>query len=163
MSHRKYRETKQQPSRARSGHQISCFLVSLHFLCNTLSGHPVKELKHFKMAQNHTMLASGYLMRIQANVDDSGSSWGALTKKIQMSFVSNYCIFNCAQCRNRVHTDTIDISWARQLSRTRLISHHYRLSWLFLPGKSKTVNKSSFFSFASFFSNHTKISTISKI
>ena len=74
MSHRKWRETKQKPSRARSGHQISCCLVYLHFLCNILSGHPVKELKHFKMAQNHTMLASGYLMRIQANVDDSGSS-----------------------------------------------------------------------------------------
>ena len=33
MSRRKRRETKQQPSRARSGNQISCCLVSLHFLC----------------------------------------------------------------------------------------------------------------------------------
>ena len=41
MSHRKWRETKQQPSRARSGHQISCWLVSLHFLCDILSGRPV--------------------------------------------------------------------------------------------------------------------------
>ena len=41
MLHRKWRETKQQPSRARSGHQISCCLVSLHFLCDILSGRPV--------------------------------------------------------------------------------------------------------------------------
>ena len=32
--HRKWRETKQQPSRARSGHH-SCCLVSLHFLCDS--------------------------------------------------------------------------------------------------------------------------------
>ena len=41
MSHRKWGETKQQPSKARSGHQISCSLVSLHFLCDILSGPPV--------------------------------------------------------------------------------------------------------------------------
>ena len=34
MSHRKWRETKQQPSRARSGNQISCCLLSLNFLCD---------------------------------------------------------------------------------------------------------------------------------
>ena len=32
MSHRKRRETKQEPGRARSGNQISCCLVSLHIL-----------------------------------------------------------------------------------------------------------------------------------
>ena len=37
MSHWKWIETKQQPSRARSGHQISCCLVSLRFLCNILA------------------------------------------------------------------------------------------------------------------------------
>ena len=37
MSHWKWRETKQHPSRARSGHQISCSLVSLHFLCDILA------------------------------------------------------------------------------------------------------------------------------
>ena len=37
MSHWKWRETKQQPSRARSGHQISCCSVSLHFLCDILA------------------------------------------------------------------------------------------------------------------------------
>ena len=37
MSHRKRRETKQQPSRARSSNQISCCFVSLHFLCDILS------------------------------------------------------------------------------------------------------------------------------
>ena len=41
MSHRKRRETKQQPSRARSGNPISCCLVSLHFLCDILSTGPV--------------------------------------------------------------------------------------------------------------------------
>ena len=41
MLHRKWRESKQQPSRARSGHQISCCLVSLHFLCDILSSRPV--------------------------------------------------------------------------------------------------------------------------
>ena len=41
MSHRKWWETKQQQSRARLGHQISCCLVSLHFLCEILSSHPV--------------------------------------------------------------------------------------------------------------------------
>ena len=34
-------ETKQPPSRARSGHQFSCCLVSLHFLSDILSSHPV--------------------------------------------------------------------------------------------------------------------------
>ena len=34
MSHKKWRETKQQLSRARSCHQIRCCLVSLHFLCD---------------------------------------------------------------------------------------------------------------------------------
>ena len=42
MSHKKWRETKQQPSK--TGHQISCCLVSLHFWCDILSGHPVHFL-----------------------------------------------------------------------------------------------------------------------
>ena len=37
ISHWKWRETKQQPSRARSGHQISCCLVSYNFLCDILA------------------------------------------------------------------------------------------------------------------------------
>ena len=41
MSHRIRRESKQDPSRARSGNQISCCLVSLHFLCGILTTHPV--------------------------------------------------------------------------------------------------------------------------
>ena len=44
MLHRKWRSTKQQPSRARSGNQISCCLVSLHFPCNILSMVPVTLL-----------------------------------------------------------------------------------------------------------------------
>ena len=39
----KWRETKQQPIRARSGHQICCCLVSLHFLCDILSTCPLKS------------------------------------------------------------------------------------------------------------------------
>ena len=34
----KWRETKQQLSRARIGNQLSCCLFSLHFLCDILSG-----------------------------------------------------------------------------------------------------------------------------
>ena len=41
MSHRKWREAKQQPSRTRSGNQISCCLVSFPFLCDILSTGPV--------------------------------------------------------------------------------------------------------------------------
>ena len=41
MSHRKWRESKQDPSRARSGNQPSCCLVSLHFPSDILSGRPV--------------------------------------------------------------------------------------------------------------------------
>ena len=37
MSHWKWRESKVQPGRVRSGHQISCCLVSLHFLCDILA------------------------------------------------------------------------------------------------------------------------------
>ena len=44
MSHRKWRSTKQQPSRARAGYQISCCLLSLHVLCDILSGGPVVEM-----------------------------------------------------------------------------------------------------------------------
>ena len=42
MSHRKWRETEQHPRRARSGHQISCCLVFLHFLCDILPGRLLK-------------------------------------------------------------------------------------------------------------------------
>ena len=37
MSHWKWRETKLQPSSARSRNQISCSLVSHNFLCDTLA------------------------------------------------------------------------------------------------------------------------------
>ena len=47
MLHRKWRESKWQPSRARSGHQLSCCLVSLHFLCDILSGRPVYLFIYF--------------------------------------------------------------------------------------------------------------------
>ena len=43
MSHRKWRETKQHPSRTSSGHQVSCFLFSLHFLCDILAPIPVEN------------------------------------------------------------------------------------------------------------------------
>ena len=36
VAQRKWRSTKQQPSRARAGYQISCCLLSLHFLCDIL-------------------------------------------------------------------------------------------------------------------------------
>ena len=43
MSYRKWRSTQQQPSRARAGYQISCCLLSLHFLCDIVSGGPVQR------------------------------------------------------------------------------------------------------------------------
>ena len=49
MSHRKWSETKQQPSRAMSGHQLSCRLVCLHFLCDIPSSHAVVNLRSFKV------------------------------------------------------------------------------------------------------------------
>ena len=47
VTHRKWRESKQQPSRARSGNQLSCCLVSLHFLCDILTGRPVVLIGRF--------------------------------------------------------------------------------------------------------------------
>ena len=41
MPQRKWRETKLQPSTARSGHHNSCSLFSLHFLFGILTSHPV--------------------------------------------------------------------------------------------------------------------------
>ena len=41
MSHRKWRVTKQDPSRARPGTQLGCCLFSLHFLCDILQSSPV--------------------------------------------------------------------------------------------------------------------------
>ena len=46
MSYWKWRETKQEPSRATSGHQISCWLVFLHFLCEILAPITVYEHKY---------------------------------------------------------------------------------------------------------------------
>ena len=42
MSQWKWRETKQHPSRVRSGHQVSCCLISLHFRCDILAPIPVQ-------------------------------------------------------------------------------------------------------------------------
>ena len=53
MSHRKWRETKQEPSRARLGHQISSCLVSLHFLCDILATGTVQScVKTFWLSSN---------------------------------------------------------------------------------------------------------------
>ena len=41
LSHRKWKETKQQPGTAGSGNILCCCLVSLHFMCDTLSIHSV--------------------------------------------------------------------------------------------------------------------------
>ena len=45
MSHWKWRETKLQPCRARSGHQISCCLVSLHFLRDILAPIMIQDVQ----------------------------------------------------------------------------------------------------------------------
>ena len=52
MPHRKWRSTKQQPSRAGSGHHISCCLVSLHFLCDILSSRPVGPARSMQNESN---------------------------------------------------------------------------------------------------------------
>ena len=46
MSHWKWGETKQHPSRDRSDHQISCSLDSLHFLCDILA--PITVLSIYR-------------------------------------------------------------------------------------------------------------------
>ena len=58
MSHWKWRETKLQPSRARSGHQISCCLVSLHFLCDILAPITVGYFKTELNLPNQTYLST---------------------------------------------------------------------------------------------------------
>ena len=45
MSHRKGKETKQQPGTAGPGNILGCCLVSLRFLCNIHSIHPVQNIK----------------------------------------------------------------------------------------------------------------------
>ena len=45
MSHRKWREAKQGPSRARPGTQLGCCLFSLHFLCDILQSSPVDPVQ----------------------------------------------------------------------------------------------------------------------
>ena len=55
MSHRKWRSTKEQPSRARAGYQISCCLLSLHFLCDILSGGPVVFRYLLSICPGHTL------------------------------------------------------------------------------------------------------------
>ena len=49
MSHRKWRVTKQHPSRTSSGHQISCCLFSLHFLCAILATITVQLGRHINV------------------------------------------------------------------------------------------------------------------
>ena len=62
MSHTKWRKTKKQSSKTRSGHQISCCLVSLLLLCDILSGCPVfrvmsgKETKRRKLGPGASRL-----------------------------------------------------------------------------------------------------------
>ena len=79
MSHWKWRETKQHPSRARSGHQIGCSLVSLHFLCDILApitvqmksatkepgSHGVKIRTVFKLPSPVEWKLSTYVVEIQ--------------------------------------------------------------------------------------------------
>ena len=72
MSHRKWRSTKQQPSRARAGYQISCCLLSLHFLCDILSGGPVVCCNDFPP---------------QSECSDS-------IAKVDVSFMAAYVIFD---------------------------------------------------------------------
>ena len=51
MSHRKRKETKQQPGTARPGNILGCCLVYLRFLCNIHSIHSVQQIPAI-MVQN---------------------------------------------------------------------------------------------------------------
>ena len=52
MLQRKWRETRQQPNSVRSGHQFSCCLSSLHFLCYIL---PTPRVKRVWCMINHVL------------------------------------------------------------------------------------------------------------
>ena len=67
MSHWKWRETKLQPSRVRSGHQISCCLLSLHFLCDILAPITVLFCDHATFADsaaNRSTESTGFGKRL---------------------------------------------------------------------------------------------------
>ena len=80
MSHRKWRETKQQPSRARSGHKISSCLVSLLFLCDIPSSHAVDQ----KCSKGKTYL---FISRITVTLTNSLSSKASKAVNIFMTLV----------------------------------------------------------------------------
>ena len=63
MSHRKWRETKHNPSRTSSGHLISCCLFSLHFRYDILAPIPVlpkQTLAPFSNNRNKTLKQRGW-------------------------------------------------------------------------------------------------------
>ena len=68
MSHRKWRETKQQPSRARSGKNISCCLVSCHFLCDILL------ICQYRAEKNFLYVVARYFVLVLLSV----SAWPCL-------------------------------------------------------------------------------------
>ena len=73
MSHRKWRESKQQPSRSRSGNQLSCCLVSLDFLCDILSGGPVIKTAVVPAVSTQSWLKSSLeALRMEGASSDDG-------------------------------------------------------------------------------------------
>ena len=64
MSHWKWRETKRQPSR---GHQISCCLVYLHFMCDILATITVWNTQWCKFLSQEVRENRAFLLRRRAS------------------------------------------------------------------------------------------------
>ena len=115
MTHRKRRDTKQQPSRARSGNQISCSLVSLHFLCDILSTGPV-QMKLVDSSNNQRVAKYAY-----TRLEDSGGN----------QIFQPLSDFNCfLQCHRKCSSVSLHPQRAAQFSsrslwKTSLNEHYY--------------------------------------
>ena len=81
MSHRIWRESKLQPSRARSGHLISCCLISLCFLCDILQTFTVQvvvcTILHAWPCGHRPTFASEFAEREANRTDEARRPWPA--------------------------------------------------------------------------------------
>ena len=78
---RTWRETKQQPSRAKSGHHVSCCLVSLHFLQVILWPGPVNTAdtapcSYGSLSDGKTELNTAWVNRGGSELSQSMVWWG---------------------------------------------------------------------------------------
>ena len=79
MSHRKWRETKQQLSWWPDLALLGCCLLSLHFLCDILSGRPVKEdaekEKFPTLAEKYFPIPVRFMVMQQYSVSEAAFIW----------------------------------------------------------------------------------------